>query len=779
MKSILKNFINALARFKTAMLLNILGLSVAYAAFMLIIMQVNYDYKFDTFHKDNDHIYRLEIDPSGVRQTLISRPMADIIASLPQVEIMGLRRGWNEMALFSVEKNGVKVSFREGMVGVYPSYMEIFHFEMLEGKISSLEEPNNVLFPETMFKKIWGNESITGKTINLGDRQLIIGGIYKDFPKNSSVTNEIYRAIDKDENLNHWGNWSYNVYIKINPAENIDHVLQIAENKLKEANANGDLNKQKLLYTPFRDLHFTSNIAFDNGQKVSYQTVAVLFALAFIILIIASVNYTNFSMALAPIRIRSINTRKVLGASDSEIRISLLSEAVLVNIGAFLLSILWVYMASHIYIATLVDADLSLLSNSGIIGMTFAITAIAGILAGLYPALYVTSFTPAFVLRGSFGLSPKGRKTRSILICIQYVASLVLVMCASFMYLQNRYMHNVKTGYDKDQLITTRLSPAIQQNRDVFTNELKMFSGIEDVTYAQYLLSTSDEYMSWGMGYRGGSIHFQSLPVSPSFLDVVGIKVEEGRNFREEDLENKFGKFIFNETARKQFGLELNSYVADSMEIIGFIPDIQYRTLRSTSGSLDPQAFVVVGNWGFDLGVAYIKVKAGSDMHAAMDVIKSTFRKIDSEYPVEVRFYDGVLNDVYQKETRLTKLITLFSIVAIVISIIGVFGLVVFENVYRRKEISLRKVLGSSIKEVLALFNKTYFVILFICFLVSCPIAYYIIDKWLENFTYRTPIYWWVFLCSGILVFIITVITVTWQSWRSATANPVDALKTE
>ena len=240
----------------------------------------------------------------------------------------------------------------------------------------------------------------------------------------------------------------------------------------------------------------------------------------------------------------------------------------------------------------------------------------------------------------------------------------------------------------------------------------------------------------------------------------------------------QYGVFVFNETARKRYNMELGSTIDNQGEIIGFMPDVKFASFRT---AVEPMAFYVWGtnNWGNQQSNAYIKVNAGADLRAAMSHIRSTLSQLDAEYPFEVRFYDEVLQRLYAKETSLSSLISLFSLIAIFISIVGVFGLVVFDSECRRKEIAIRKVLGASTMGIIIMFNKAYFKILVICFVVAAPLAWNAVTRWLENFAYRTPMYWWVYLIAFVAVGIITAATVTFQNWRVASANPVNAIKRE
>jgi len=780
-KTILRNFLSVLRRFKTATLLNILGLSVAFAAFIVIMMQVSYDYNFDKMHPNADRIYRVELTWAGQAQPILSRPMADaIINSSPHIVAGAISSPfWADM-FFSIEIDGIKNNYEEKIIRTYPSFTDVFEFEMIEGNHKALEDPEKILLPLSIAQKMFGEKSAVGKTLRSGEKSYTVGGVYKDFPKNSVVINGVYMPIPADENLHNWGNSSYELYLKLDSPESSIHLIEDFKRTYDWA-ALGESLKwvgdagQRL--TNISNVHFTNDTIYDITPKSSRQTLIVLFAIAVVILIIAGINFTNFSTALTPMRIRSINTQKVLGGEERTIRISLIIEAVTICLFSYLIALGLVYVIKYTSVINLLDAEISFKAHSLLIISTAVLALLTGLLAGLYPSYYMTSFPPALVLKGSFGLSPKGRQLRNSLIGLQFVASFALIIGASFMYLQNYFMQHSPLGYDKDQLIVTNINNTINKSREAFSNQIKSFSGIEDITYSEMLLSSQDQYMGWGRTFRDGDINFQCLPVDASFLRVMGIEILDGRDFRIEDELTANGVLIFNQRARHDYNLELGEKIED-MEIIGFMPDVKYSSFRIET---TPMAFYVWGakNWGSQPSQAYIKVKAGADFRSAIEYVNQTLKSFDNDYPFNVRVYDEVLNNTYEKERRLSSLITLFSLIAIFISMVGIFGLVVFDSEYRKKEIGIRKVLGSTTQEILVLFNKTYIRILCLCFVLAAPIAYYAIVRWLENFAYKTPIYWWVFVAAFMIVAVITIITVTFQNWWTANENPVNSIKRE
>jgi len=791
MKPIILNFLSVIRRFKLATILNVLGLSVAFAAFMVIMIQLNYDVNFDKCHKDYDKIFRMELlvpNISTERVPIISRPLVDIFAgSSPQIVACALVNGWGSETSFHVENEGNEgeiVVFKESAISVTPEYTDVFTFDIVEGDRDALKTPDNILIPLSLSRKLFGNEPAVGRRLVYDSGSKTVGAVYRDFPANTTVRNYIFSSIPDTEDRQNWNNMTYNAFIRVNDASNAPLILENITRSFDLSQVFGEGCSTHL--TALRDIHFLHNMQYDTAPKANKQTLLILFAIALVTIIIAVINFTNFSMALTPMRIKSINTQRVLGARRSMLRFALVFEAALISFLAYLLAFLFVSLFQGTPMRNMVDADLSFAAQPAIFGGTALVALLTGLFAGLYPSRYITSFAPALVLKGSFGLSPKGRSLRNTLISIQYIASFALIIGSFFMFLQNRFMQNSPLGYEKDAMLAVNIHQ-IQKNRDALTAQLKNCAGIEEVTYGQFLLSSMDSYAKQGIFYRGELRMFQYFPVHYTFLDVMGIKISEGRDFRPDDANKEKGVYVFNEAARREYDLELNTVFDDfgqvglgSGEIIGFMPDVKFASFRM---AVEPMAFYVSENGSqfADLPsyIAYIKLNKSADIHSAITDIKTILAGFDSDYLFDVQFFDEVLQRLYEKETSLSALITLFSMIAIFISIVGVFGLVVFDSECRHKEIGIRKVLGASTAGIIFMFNKVYFRILAICFVAAAPVAWYAVHRWLQNFAYKTPMYWWVYLLAFTAIGIITAATVTFQSWRVASDNPVNAIKNE
>ena len=652
-------------------------------------------------------------------------------------------------------------------------YAKVFTFDMIEGTVDSLRSAEYAVIPLSLAEKVYGKRK-SYLNEEFGDGQswsLRVGGVYRDFPKNSMLGNFVYQIPNEvwmNRFLNDWENVNQYAYFKlkknVDPKHLFDNV-KIANRHGNEMNLSDVQASGEILYLrPLKDIYYTNDIV--SGDIALHGNRGVnrlLFSIAVLIIVIAGINFMNFSVASVPTKIKSINTRMVLGASVSKLRFSLIKEAVLLSLLSFLISLLIVF----------------LISRTTFVSFLFVALA-TGILSSIYPAYYITSFPPAMVVKGSFALSPQGRALRNGLIGLQFTVSLIVVAIVLFMSLQNRFLLSEPVGFDKDQLLNVQLDYKIRVNQpDVFISKLKENPFIEEVGFIESAIGNSDGFMGWGReNGKGEMIMFSVLPVTYNYLKVMGIDVTEGRDFRLEDTNNNLGKFVFNETAKKKFDLELGEMIPAAGEIIGFIPDIKFQSFRH---AVQPMAFYVWGkeNWGIRDFNATVRVKAGTDMNQIARYIRSVCQELspESNFDSAVKPFDEMLKNLYQREFQQNVLATLFSIFVIFISIVGVCGLIIFETRARRKEIGVCKVFGSSEYQILYLFNKTYIRILLICFVISIPVAYQIVSIWLQNFAYHIPVYSWVFAVALFIVLLAVSVTVTTLSWRTARENPVDSLR--
>ena len=790
MKLILRNLMRIFRRFRTAMILNILGLAVAFTAFMLLMMQWNYDRQFDRHDPNADRIFRIDGQWHAGRAALSSGPYGlAFMQSSPHIVGGCLLYALPEDESFTIEKNGHQEIFKDKLHKVTSGLTKVFHFDLVEGDANALEASDKILIPESTARRWFGQAAATGRLVKLGDnRAMTIGGVYRDFPGNCSLGNNVYVAVRDNENdLSEWTSFNFAFYIRLDQGNTADAQALIdtfEENNqdfLDYQKANG---KMEMIAIALPDIHTFKTLLFDTTPRTSPATMFLLFSIAIVILLIAAINYTNFSTALSPMRIRNVNTQKVFGASQVSLRSALLAEAVIICLGAFLLGVLLLWGLQDYNLNQLIQADIRPEAHLPLIGLTALIALAIGLLAGLYPAYYTTSFAPALVLKGSFGLSPKGRMLRNLLMGFQFIASFALVIGALCMFLQNRYAQTTPLGFDKEWLVTSDIDKLVSGKRQVLEERLKQHPEVAGVAFSEMpFYGEMDLYSSWGREFKGEAITLDVLVVSPSFPKVIGIPVVEGRDFREEDSQSAKGCFIVNRMAQERYNIQVGDKI-EPQEVIGIVDNFHYTSMRR---GISPLAIYTFGkeNWITDESVdqlytnVYVRMNAGTDPTTAIQILRTELDALSPGYPFDIRPFDEQLELTYKNEQRLATLISLFSLLAVLISIAGVFGLVVFDSEYRRKEIGIRRVMGASVGNILLMFNKSYLWILLVCFIIACPIAWYAVDKWLQSFAYRVPSYWWIFPMALLIVGSVTLLTVTYQNWHAANENPVNSLKSE
>ena len=783
MKTLIRNFSHTFRRFFTASILNILGLSIAFASFFVIMTQVDYDYNFNKGYKDYEKIFRIEINPNPDSgwQLWTPRPLCEQLQSAsPYIKSISQVESYQSEDEYEVNGNLFKATTCTG----FGNFLETFQPEMINGSADALNQPKTVLLSESTAKKFFGTTDVIGQTIFRGkqadNNAWTIGGVYKDFPENSQIKNWVMMPKEADTDKGNWRNWNYICYMRLespSAAPEIEKLIwQIFVKNFPTLKQDSDIS-QFIRLTPLTDAHFST---VGNKSASSRTTLYLLICVSFLIVIIATINFMNFSLAETPMRIKSINTQKVLGATTRSLRLTLITEAMFISFIAFILALIWVAILKDFGLQELVNAQLTITEHPMLLLATFGLSLLMGLMAGLYPSYYVTSFPPALVLKGSFGLSPKGRTLRTALVCIQFFVAYMLIIGVGIMYLQSRYIRTSDYGYDKDVIITGNMTTETQAQNDAVVNDLSRIPGVKGVAFSMFILSSADNYMNWAMDDNNTVVRFDVMPVDYHFLDVMGIHITEGRNFKPGDGD----VYIFNEATRKKYPwLKVGQTAPDDHLIVGFCENIKYSSFRNDDNT-QPMAFFIYGKNFERIGHQWqqtinIRVSAGVDKVEVIRSLQKTMEMFTPGHDFNFRFMDEVLDANYRNELRFTKQILLFSLIAIAISLTGVFGLTMFESEYRKKEIGIRKIMGSSTTQILYMFNRRYILILAGCFIVAAPFGWWIGQHWLQGFAEKTPVTPWIFILSFLLVTLITMITITVQSWKNANENPVNSIKTE
>lgn len=772
-----REFLSTLKRNKMAFILNVVGLSVAFTVFTVIAFQVVYEFSFDRSYKDLDRLYKLEYFDRVATQYSDNICVPLIEASgknIPGVEsFCALWHG--EQSISRVDAQGNKSEIRVPLYQVTPGFFEVFSPEIIAGDPKTcLEGDYSIGVAESIARKYFGNEPALGKTLDLGNTSATITLVYKDFPKNSSIENGILYQLKEQR----WSEWSYLAFYKLTPgvrAEDIESKMAGMDMPgMKKEDMEEYRERLGFELLPVKDIYFKSKSNSEHGATGNLNTTLSLIAIAVLIIGIAYVNFINFSTALAPVRIRRINTQKVLGATQGQLRRAIMVESALISLIAFGLSLVWTLLFTASPAADFFTADLAFSANRAILLLTGVLALAAGFLAGVYPAFYMTSFPPALVLKGSFALTPKGKRLRNSLLVFQFITTIVLITVASFIKLQHDFMRDMDTGFDRENIVYLPLNQEIQKQLNAFTNELQARPEITDYTLTRFL--PGHVGMGWGRQFDGKQVQFAAWPVGHNFLRFFNIKVLEGTDFFEHN-EKGVNKIIFNRKFVEKY--ELSDILGKEVgcfqnmgKVVGIADDINFNSVRNEVG---PMAFVC----GDDQWDNYILLKlSGVHLPATIDYIRKTYRQFSAD-DADVKFLDESLGLLYQKEENFAKLISIFGFITILIALMGIYGLILFNARFKVKEIGIRKVNGATEGQMLVLLNKGFLMLILFSFVVAVPVAWYIAQSWLSAFPYRTPLYWWVFLLAGVATLLITLFTVSYQSWKAATINPVETLKSE
>lgn len=655
-----------------------------------------------------------------------------------------------------------------------------------------MNQPESVIISESYARKLFPKGNALGSYLYADTpdwrspeaTKFRICGIFEDLPENCQFKNDLFVPMGKLQE-NDWGSQNFYAFFLLKPGVSVEEVnQQITATGVDARLFTGEPGTQKLYVFPIQKLYYDmySPYYFKTGSR---STMTLLVSIGFLIILIACINLINFSTALAPMRMRSINTQKVLGSTNGELRRALTLESVVIVLVSWLLSLCIVAALIHLNVLSFMGFTPSLLVYWKYVVYTGLIALLTGIVAGLYPAWYMTSFPPALVLKGNYALSGKGQRLRTVLIGFQYIVSFALITTAAFIFLQNRFMRNHELGIDKDQILVASLPQQSFHSSPYrkFDSQLKSFAEIDDIAYAKWELGASEGYTQYSFTYKGSQYGHQYIDVTPNFCRVMGLHILSGSDFLPSDsIYTSQLNFIATQDLQQESGIpagEILDFFPWGMKALlkGYVNNVQFTSLK-----MNPVPYVFCPNGAYSnqvLPFAYIRVKAGSDMDTALKHIRETISDCFTGYPTEVKFYDQIYGQLYQKETDQQKIITWFSLLAILISLVGVFGLIIFEAEHRQKEIGVRKVYGASIRQILWMFGRSYLILSVVCSLIASPIAWYAVSEWLKQFNERIPISPWVFLCTCLLISAITLVTITIQNYRTATSNPIDCLKSE
>lgn len=790
-------------RNKASTILNILGMTAAFAAFYIILVQVNHDLSYNRRVKDADRVYIVSLPDwyeEGKYMTWVSRPpFEQLISSCSYIEAGGAGYIFGQQYKIIVGKGdsapeGDEPALSTTVSSLNPGAAKALGVEFVSGSADDLISSATLAVAESEAARLGlhpGSEVILKQGSNINFRSTV-KAIYKDSPHNSDLDSfKMFVAVG-EENINSWSEWGYNYFLKAREGVFKDELEQAGGKLLldvlgQDADASEEdkaelARRFRLHLIPLTDSYFDQTVSNAPGATGNKATTMTLLAVAILVIVIAFINFINFFFALVPLRVHSVNTRKVLGASRGRLVTGYVLEAVVMVAVSLVLAAGVTVLFQRSSFASLISCSTAFADNVGVALSAVALGLLVAVASSLYPAFYITSFSPALALKGNFGASRSGRGLRYALVGVQFFISMSLIICATFITLQRAYMVKHDMGFDREELLAANVGDAAASSAAAVEAQLMENPQIKAVSWADGDIVRSSR-MGWGRSFKGQQISFQCYPVSWDFLRFMGIPIVEGRDFTEADEQSEDGVFIFNEAAKKEFGLTLDDKLEGhrgEAEIAGFCRDFNFRSLRD---GVSPLCLYVFGKHPWRrLKTLLVRTDKNADIPAIKEYVVSVVEKTDpsmSPEDIDVQMLDQQIQNQYRQESMLSTQIGLFSLLAVIISLMGVFGLVMFETEHRRKEIAVRRVNGATVGSILRMFNMEFFRIVLVCFVLAVPVCCLVIGRYLQGFAFKVPMYPWVFVMALAATLLVTAAVVTLRSYKAATDNPSLTLRKE
>jgi len=790
-----------LLRYKGFSFINIFGLATGMACSLLIFLFVKDEISYDRFHKDADKIYRVVkdfVNDDGSRLPDATTPPA--LSPAMQRDIPEIARttrvfpNWG--ANFLIKYDDKKI-VEEKLCRVDSSFFDVFTFPFVYGNAKdAFKEINSIVITESAAKRYFGSDNPMGKTLQidrLGD--LMVKGVVKDVPYNSHFHFDFLIPIRKfaGDIDGNWGFYNFYTYIKLKSTPGIATLGKKIQDVYKRNNKDG---KNIFYVQPLTGIHLSSNLKWELEPNSDRLYVYVFTIIAIFIILIAGINYVNLSTAKASVRAKEVGVRKVAGAFRSSLINQFLIESIITCLIAAVLAATIAQLLLPV-VNNLTLKHLTVIGNPSVLVYMIVAALFLGIVAGFFPAVYLSSFKPILVLKG-LKFSEKGTLTlRKALVIVQFTISTVLIIGALVISQQMHFIQSAKLGLNKDQVVVVKNAGSLgRTNADAFQNLALQIPGVKKIATSDGVVGGQNWTNSMSLKGSQNSQLMNFLSVSYDFLNALGIQIKEGRDFSSQfpadtmtdgilkgPLDQNIGSIIVNETAVKDLGIPepvvgkqiLWGNDADTMyyaTVVGVAKDFHFTSLRN---QIKPFVFVNipgrVSNFTIKLSTNNIK--------QTISQLETTWKKFSADRPFEYNFLDETYAGLYQSETRFQKVFVSLVVLGIIIACLGLFGLATFAAQQRVKEIGIRKVLGASVSNLIGLLSKDFLKLVIIALILAIPIAWFAMNRWLQDFAYRVNIHWWVFIIAAVITVLIAWITISTQAFKAAAANPVKSLRNE
>ncbi|MFD0793940.1 ABC transporter permease [Mucilaginibacter litoreus] len=805
-KNYIKTAYRSLIKNKAFTIINVLGLAMGLCICMLIVFYVIDELSYDRYNTKADRIYRVNNDVkfAGQTRSFAEAPAplaATFIKDFPEVEKVVRLRTWGE---YKIRKGDQNVQ-EHGVVYADPELFKVFTLPMIQGDPNTaLKEPNTVVINETVAKKYFNSTNVVGKMLLMNDSlNYKVTGVIKDMPKQSHFRFDFFLSMEglADSKIENWLTNNYNTYVLLKPGaspEKLEAKLpemtrQTVGKQLEAAiRINFDQfekggNYYKMNLTPLKDIHLYSNRIAEMESNSNIQYVYIFSAIAIFILLIACVNFMNLSTARSSNRAREVGVRKVLGSARKFLIAQFLSESIIVTFVATVIAVIGVVLLLPLFNETS-GKEIALTSQTllWLIPCLLAGVFLIGSLAGSYPAFFLSAFQPIDVLKGKLSTGFKGGFLRSFLVVFQFGISIFLIIGTMVIYNQLRYIQSKNLGYDRDQVVIIKNTNNLGEGVKPLKQELLRLPEVKSASLTGFTPTG---------GYRNSTTFFTSeardsktalatqlWEIDEDYVPTMGMKLTAGRNFSKDYTTDSLS-LIINESAARQLGFtnpinkELYLPMDDKalklqrMHIVGVIKDFNFNSLRD---NVTPLVFTLSDNHG----QLSLKVKT-ADMSGLISRIKAKWQAVSPNLQFDYSFMDEEFDATYRTEQRIGTIFIYFTTMAIIIACLGLFGLAAYAAEQRTKEIGIRKVLGANVSTIVTMLSADFIKLVIIAILIASPLAWYIMQGWLNSFAYHSSIKWWIIATAAAGAVIIAFATISFQSIKAALTNPVKSLKSE
>ncbi len=795
----------SLRKNKTFSILNIAGLSIGLACSLLIALFVLDELSYDRFNTRADLIYRID-------EQVKFGDFNYHGAWTPAVLGPSFARDFNQIEQYTRIKSSPGVVIRKGSENIREdrvayadsSLFDVFTINMIAGnEKTALKEPHSLVISESAAMKYFNSLDILGKTVLIdGTTNYKITGVIKDIPAQSHFNFDLFMPISElDSRMNpSWINYNFQTYLLLKPSADIrkfEKQLNASFDQYLSPQFKTDLNTSaddfkkadnffRCSLMPLTDIHLYSHLADELGINGSIQHVYIFSAIAIFILLIACINFMNLSTASSANRAKEVGVRKVLGGLKNNLIAQFLTESLVACVLSFVIAIAVAALLLPLFNQLAgKQIPVSVLFSPSIVSGIVALLIFVSLISGSYPAFFLSSFQPIKVLKGNLSTGFKGSALRNTLVVLQFTISVILMIGTLVIYNQLQFVRNKDLGFNKEQVLLLQNSSALNNNTKAFTDQLLKMPGVKNVTSSGFLpvkgFRTEQGFMTVPQFDGKNFTLMEAWPVDERYLPTFQIQLKTGRNFSAQ-FPTDSSAVIINETAAKSYGrvdpVNKKIYMLTDLKgafvalhIIGVIKDFNFNSLR------DQVAPMVLNLQQDNRGMA-VRIST-HDIPGLLNEIKARWNSMVNSQPFSYTFLDEEFNKQYSADQRTGKIFLVFSILAILIACLGLFGLVTFAAEQRVKEIGIRKVLGARITNIFELLSKDFVKLLLLSICIASPVAWWAMNKWLQDFAYRIPISWWIFASVGAICLLIALVTISFQAIKAAVANPVNSLKAE